>query len=56
MPPALRTRLSAGDEIVREVRALLEASISERGRRLLKRPVPDRSAVQPVNVWKPRHV
>ncbi len=52
MPPALRHRLSAGEAIIREVRALLEASIAERGRRMVKRPVPDRS----VNVWKPRHV
>jgi DNA repair protein RecO (recombination protein O) len=56
MPPALRPRLSAGEAIIREVRALLEVSISERGRRLVKRPVPDRAVVQPVNVRKPRHV
>ncbi|MFZ5862452.1 MAG: DNA repair protein RecO [Nitrospirota bacterium] len=56
MPPALRARLSAGHAVVREVRVLLEACIAERGRRLVKRPVPDRSAVPPVNVRKPRHV
>jgi DNA repair protein RecO (recombination protein O) len=56
MPPALRSRLSAGETIIREARGLLEACIAERGRRMVKRPVPDRSAVQPVNVWKPRHV
>jgi DNA repair protein RecO (recombination protein O) len=56
MPPALRPRLSGGEAIIRELRALLEASIAERGRRLVKRPVPDRFAVPPVNVWKPRHV
>ncbi|MFZ5877711.1 MAG: DNA repair protein RecO [Nitrospirota bacterium] len=56
MPPALRSRLSAEAATIREVKALLEASIIERGRRLVKRPVPDRSGGRPVNVREPRHV
>lgn len=56
MPEPLRQRLAAGPELIREARTLLEACIAERGRRLVKRPIPARPVMEPVNAWGPGHV
>jgi DNA repair protein RecO (recombination protein O) len=56
MPPALRQRVSAGAGLIREARALLDACVAERGRRLLKRPVPGPSLARPVNAATARRV
>jgi DNA repair protein RecO (recombination protein O) len=56
MPEALRHRLSAGSALIREARALMEACVAERGRRVLKRPVPDRPIATTVNAERVGHV
>jgi DNA repair protein RecO (recombination protein O) len=56
MPEGLRRRLSAGSGLIREARALMEACVSERGRRVLKRPVPIQSDAAKVNAERAGHV
>lgn len=56
MPPSARNRLSAGAELIREARGLLEACVDERGRRLIKRPVPNQLPARPVNAATIRRV
>ncbi len=56
MPEALRRRLSAGSGLIREARALMEACVAERGRRVLKKPVPDRPAAVKMNAERAGHV
>lgn len=56
MPDGLRRRLSPGPGLIGETRALLDACVIERGRRLIKRPVPDRSQAASVNAGRVGHV
>lgn len=56
MPEALRPRLSVGPELIREARGLLEACVAERGRRVVKRPVPDRPVAARMNAERVGHV
>jgi DNA repair protein RecO (recombination protein O) len=56
MPEGLRGRLSAGSGLIREARALLEACVAERGRRILKRPVPGQPAAEKMNAERAGHV
>ena len=56
MPEALRRRLSAGPELIRDARALMEACVVERGRRAVKRPVPNRPVPSSVNAERVGHV
>lgn len=56
MPEGLRRRLSAGPDLIRDARALMEACVAERGRRVVKRPVPDRPVAASVNAERVGHV
>lgn len=56
MPEGLRRRLQPAPGLIHEARTLLEACVTERGRRLVKRPVPDRPAVASVNAERVGHV
>jgi len=56
MPEAIRRRLSAGPELIREARALLEACVAERGRRVVKRLIPDQPVAVGVNAERVGYV
>jgi DNA repair protein RecO len=56
MPSSVRHRVSAGAELIREARGLLEACVDERGRRLIKRPVPNQPVPRSVNAAPARRV
>jgi hypothetical protein len=56
MPEGLRRRLQPAPGLICETRTLLEACVTERGRRLVKRPVPDRLVVASVNAERVGHV
>lgn len=55
VPEALRRRLSGSPDLIREAKGLLEACVTERGRRLVKRPIPEQPAAQ-VNAERVGHV
>jgi DNA repair protein RecO (recombination protein O) len=56
VPEALRRRLSVGPGFVMEARGLLEACVAERGRRVIKRPIPGRPEPSSVNAERVGHV